>query len=85
SVDEQLDEGKQFLYFGAVPLARGTHAVTLVLDGQTLGPGSGGPPEPIGPLVLSPTSAEDPPLRRLPAARARELCGKRLDWIEAVR
>jgi hypothetical protein len=85
SVDEQLDEGKQFLYFGEAPLAGGTHRIALVLDGQTLGPGSGGPPEPIGPLVLSPAGAEDSPLRELPSARARELCGKRLDWVEAVR
>jgi hypothetical protein len=85
SVDEQLDEGKQFLYFGDAALGRGTHRIALVLDGQTLGPGSGGAPEPIGPLVLSPASAEDPPLRELSPDRARELCGKRLDWVEAVR
>ena len=84
SVSEQLNESSQFLYFGPVQLSAGSHEVELVLDGQTLAPGSGGPPEPIGPLVLSPTSAEDPPVRELPASRAADLCGKRLDWVEAL-
>lgn len=84
SVDQQLNEAKQFLYFGQASLSAGAHDVELVLDGQTLGPGSGGPPEPIGPLVLSPASAEDPRLLRVPSSRASALCGKRLDWVEAL-
>ena len=59
SVEQQLNEARQFLYFGQVPLRAGSHEVELVLDAQTLAPGSGGPPEPIGPLVLSPAGAED--------------------------
>ena len=47
-------------------------------------PGSGGPPEPIGPLVLSPVANEDPPVPDVPAARAQTLCGKDLDWVEAL-
>lgn len=85
SVEEQLNENKQFLYFREAPLSAGTHVVSLVLDGQTLAPGSGGPPEPIGPLVLSPVSAEDLPVRELPATRAKALCGRHLDWVEALR
>ncbi len=85
SVSEQLNEASQFLYFGQVRLGGGSHEVELVLDGQSLAPGSGGPPEAIGPLVLSPAVAEDPPLRELPASRAEALCGKRLDWVEALR
>ncbi|HEX2391352.1 MAG TPA: hypothetical protein VHI77_00380 [Solirubrobacterales bacterium] len=85
SADQQLNEGKQSLYFGEAPLAKGGHRIALVLDGQTLGPGSGGPPEAIGPMVLSPAVAENPPLRELPSSRASALCGRRLDWIEAVR
>lgn len=85
SVDEQLNESQQFLYFGQVRLSAGSHRLALVLDGQTLGPGSGGPPAAIGPLVLSPASAEDPPLREVPSSRAGAFCGRRLDWVEAVR
>lgn len=84
SVEQQLNEASQFLYFGEVPLRAGSHEIELTYDGQTLGPGSGGPPEAIGPLVLSPARNEDPPLRRLPAARAEELCGRHLDWVEAL-
>jgi hypothetical protein len=84
SVDEQLNGNRQFLYFGDERVKSGTHEVALVYDGQTLGPGSGAPPEPIGPLVLSPTSAVDPPLHRVPSAKATALCGKRLDWVEVL-
>jgi hypothetical protein len=83
-VEEQLNEAGQFLYFGRVPLDAGSHEVELVLDDQTLAPGSGGAPEPVGPLVLSPAANEDPRLLKLPAARAEELCGDRLDWVEAL-
>jgi hypothetical protein len=84
SVAEQLNEGRQYLYFGEAEIGRGRHDVTLALHGQTLGPGSGGPPEPIGPLVLDPVANEDPPLREVPASRSEELCGKMLDWVEAL-
>jgi len=84
AVQNQLNEAKQFLYFGRVPLEAGPHEIELVLDDQTLAPGSGGPPEPIGPLVLGPAANEDPSVRELPADRAEELCGERLDWVEAI-
>ena len=84
AVEEQLNESGQFLYLGQAPLAAGTHQVELALAGQTLAPGSGGPPEPIGPLVLSPAAAVDSSVLRLPATRAAELCGRRLDWVEAL-
>jgi hypothetical protein len=84
SVAEQLNNNRQFLYFGTARLSAGEHEVELELDGQTLGPGSGGPPEPIGPLVLGPVRNEDPPLREVPSADAESLCGRYLDWVEAL-
>jgi hypothetical protein len=84
SVEEQLDSNRQFLYFGDFRLATGRHTIELELDGQSLAPGSGGPPEPIGPLVLDPARNETARLRRLPASRAKDLCGKHLDWVEAI-
>lgn len=81
----QLNANRQFLDLGRARFAAGRHVVELTLEGQSLAPGSGGPPEPIGPLVLSPASAEDPPVLELPATRARELCGRNLDWVEALR
>lgn len=44
----------------------------------------GGPPEAIGPLILSPAAAADPPVLELPATRAEELCGRSLDWVKAI-
>ena len=84
AVRNQLNEAQQFLYFGRVALQAGPHDVELVLDGQSLAPGSGGPPEPVGPLVLDPAANEDPPVRELPSSRAGELCGRQLDWVEAL-
>lgn len=84
SVAEQLNAGGQFLYFGARRLSAGRHEIELELEGQTLAPGSGGPPEAIGPLVLSPVRNLNPPLLEVPAARARSLCGRHLDWLEAL-
>lgn len=84
SVAEQLNGNAQFLYFGDARLGAGRHEIELELDEQTLAPGSGGPPEPIGPLVLSPVRNQDPRLLEVPAARARTLCGRHLDWLEAI-
>jgi hypothetical protein len=84
TVEEQLNAARQFLYFGAAQLSAGAHRIELVLNGQTLGPGSGGPPEPVGPLVLSAAKNENPPVKELPASQARSLCRRSLDWVEAL-
>jgi hypothetical protein len=84
SVARQLNASKQFLYFGSHTLGAGVHEVVLAYGGQTLAPGSGGPPEPIGPLVLSSVDNRNPRIVEAPAARAGSLCGKRLDWVEAL-
>ncbi len=52
--------------------------------GSDLHPGSGGAPSPIGPLELS---RGGPRLRAPESSASRsgiELCGRRLDWIEAL-
>jgi hypothetical protein len=68
--------------FGSLPLEPGTHEVTLRYGGSDLHPGSGGFPFVMGPVVLEPESA----MRKIsvPAAKAATLCGRRLDWVEAV-
>jgi hypothetical protein len=85
SVQGQLNPARQFLYFGDVKLHAGIHEATLILEGQGLSPGSGGPPEPIGPLVFSSSMNEDPPVHLVPADQARSLCTQRLDWVEALK
>ena len=83
AVEQQLNNASHFLHFGEVELGAGPHEVTLAHDGQNLGPGGGGPPQPIGPVVLSPDDGE-PPVRIVPTSDAESLCGRRLDWIEAL-
>jgi hypothetical protein len=80
----RLDHDGQYTSFGVTALTPGTHTVSLRYSGPDLHPGSGGVQFPIGPLVLSTATAADVPVTVVPAARARELCGKRLDWIEAL-
>jgi hypothetical protein len=80
----RLDHDGQYTPFGELELAAGTHTVTLRYSGPGLRPGSGGVLFPIGPLVLSTATVADLHVKVIPAARARELCGKRLDWIEAL-
>ena len=43
-----------------------------------------GPTASVGPLVFSSVGSADETVSYLPASRAGELCGRRLDWIEAV-
>jgi hypothetical protein len=69
---------------GSVVLSAGTHTVDLTYDTGGLHPGSGGPPFSFGPLTLSREDARDP-VQTLSPSGARALCGRRLDWIEAVR
>ena len=69
---------------GTVELAAGPHTVDLTYDRGGLRPGSGGPPFSFGPLTLSREDARDP-VRTISPSDARALCGRRLDWIEAVR
>jgi hypothetical protein len=69
---------------GAVELAAGRHDVDLTYDTDGLHPGSGGPPFSFGPLTLSREDARDP-VQTISPSDARTLCGRHLDWVEAVR
>jgi hypothetical protein len=80
--------------FGYVPLSDGTHHVEIRYSGPDVHPGSAGnevlasgswPPGlfALGPLVLS-TETANRPIVHVEPAKARTLCGRSLDWIEAV-
>jgi hypothetical protein len=69
---------------GQTRLAAGPHSVSLHYAGANLLPGSAGTPFGLGPLVLSRFTAESSPVTYVRPAQARSLCGRRLDWIEAV-
>ncbi len=68
---------------GQAELTAGRHSVGLRTSPRNLVPGSGGAPFALGPLVLSRVAA-DPPVTYVQPASARSLCGKRLDWLEAI-
>ena len=69
---------------GSVELGAGRHTVALTYDTSGWHPGSGGPPFSFGPLTLSREDAREP-VQRVASSDARTLCGRRLDWVEAVR
>jgi hypothetical protein len=79
----ELQEAGQYIPFGTRTLAAGRHTVLLRYGGQGWRPGVGGPPEAVGPLVLQRQAPQPAPLAR-PADRARELCGRTLDWVEGL-
>jgi hypothetical protein len=78
----QLNNASQYTPLGELEL-RGAHVFALRYGGPDLHPGSGGPQFPMGPLVLGRTPA-DFPITYVPPAKARTLCGRNLDWIEAL-
>jgi hypothetical protein len=69
---------------GSTPLAAGAHDVEIRYKPGGWRPGSGGKPFSFGPVALSLVSPRDP-FSRVPASRARTLCGRRLDWVESLR
>jgi hypothetical protein len=79
----EIQEPGQYIPLGALTLAAGRRTVQLHYGGQEWRPGTGGPPEAIGPLVLA-RAAPRPPLLALPVSGARELCGRTLDWVEGL-
>ena len=83
-IRHHLDYAGQYTLLGMTELAAGEHVVTLVHSHGGLRPGSGVEESAPGPLVLS-LGTPDVPVTIVPVADARRLCGKRLDWIEALR
>jgi hypothetical protein len=82
-ISHHLDHPGEYTLLGVAELAPGVHAVSLRHSDGGLRPGSGVEETPLGPLVLTLATA-DTPVTIVPAADARKLCDKRLDWIEAL-
>jgi hypothetical protein len=83
SISNQLQNEGQYLPLGTLTLGGGLHSVTVRYTVGVLRPGSGGDGFPLGPLVLQPLP-DLGPLLRVSAANARALCGRTLDWVEAL-
>jgi hypothetical protein len=84
SARHELSHSGHFVSFGDVRLRRGKHRLTLRYGEADLHPGSGGPAFAFGPLVLA-RETINRPVELVRAAQARSLCGRRLDWVEALR
>jgi hypothetical protein len=80
----ELNWSNLYTDLGSVDLGAGAHTVAVTYEAGGLHPGSGGAPFSFGPLALSRVDAHEPLLRVAPSD-ARALCGRSLDWIEAVR
>ena len=82
---DQLNWPGTFALLGSVLLGPGRHTLRFRYGGPDLRPGSGGtPPFGVGPFALS-SATDDSPITYVRPANARTLCGKSLDWIEALR
>jgi hypothetical protein len=81
SISSQLQNAGQWLDLGPVDMNAGLHRVTLALSLPAWRPGTGGGGFPLGPLVLQPES----PSKVSEPLDPRALCGKTLDWVEALR
>jgi hypothetical protein len=67
-----------------VPLSAGEHLVTIRYETGGWHPGSGATPYSFGPAALSQKDVRETVVTVSPE-QARSLCGRRLDWVEAIR
>jgi len=81
---EELNWPGLYTDLGSTPLAVGEHDVEIRYKPGGWRPGSGGKPFAFGPGALSLVDKREPVSSARPV-NALSLCGKRLDWVEAVR
>jgi hypothetical protein len=80
SVERQLQNAGQWLDLGAATIPAGRRRIELAVDLPSVSPGTGGGIFPLGPLLLQPERTS----RLLEPSSARALCGRNLDWVEAL-
>jgi hypothetical protein len=84
SARDQLEWSGQYVPLGTRSLQAGRHTVTISYENGGIRPGVvEEAPLPVGPLGVADDAT--PRLLSVPAAMARSLCGRRLDWIEGLR
>ncbi|HEY8501894.1 MAG TPA: hypothetical protein VIL21_04365, partial [Solirubrobacterales bacterium] len=79
-----LDHNDEYRQLGEVELEPGRYTISLTYTDNPLAPGSGGAPFGIGPLILSTTTAADAEVEIVYTTEAASLCGRPLDWVEAL-
>jgi hypothetical protein len=80
---EELNYAGEYHYFGQAPVSKGKHRLRLEYGGADLHPGSAARGFAVGPLTLSEADSKET-IRIIRPDDARSLCGKRLDWVEAL-
>jgi hypothetical protein len=83
SATDALEESAQLTPLGGASLTTGQHRLELRYETRPLRPGARGAPFAVGPLVVGPPATASR-LVEVSPQRASSLCGKRLDWIEAL-
>ena len=74
-----------FLPFGSAVLTRGTHTIGIFHAGPGLAPGSAAnQPFGVGPFVVA-QETDTNSVSYVQPNKARSLCGRSLDWVEALR
>jgi hypothetical protein len=83
----ELNWPSEYNPLGTVNLERGTNRLTVRYDGPDVHPGSAGPGTGfgLGPLIVGSTDPAALRVTYVSPARAPSLCGKSLDWVEAVK
>ncbi|MBK5232244.1 MAG: hypothetical protein JJE13_04595 [Thermoleophilia bacterium] len=85
SIRNRLNNNAQYIEFGKFDLGAGPQQAVLQYEqGGPLRPATGGYPFGLGPIIVSPVQNRTQ-VTSLPASQAAQLCGQRLDWIEALR
>lgn len=81
----EFDHANEYRQLGTAKLRPGRHTIALnYTEASALAPAGGGEPFPIGPLAVSPGTAADAKVEIISAADAHSLCGRSLDWVEAL-
>ena len=84
SLRAELNWPGLFSDLGTVSLDAGSHVVTIRSMRGGWHPGSAETPDSFGPAALSAVDTREP-VETVSPASARSLCGRRLDWVEALR
>lgn len=79
----ELGYGSPYVSLAQLRLEAGPHRLEVERSSSPLRPGSGGGGFALRSIVVSPVR-EFGPVQTLPAADAKMLCDRRLDWIEAL-
>lgn len=81
----ELDHADSYRQVGTVELEPGRHEIAFTYEeASPLAPGVGGEAFALGPLLISPGTAADARVETVDVSEVSSLCGRPLDWIEAL-